>query len=386
MRICIFAHPGATHTKRMVAALRERGATVHLVYKGDHQPEGATYERFAVPGLSLGNSVRRSVRRAKYLSKFFKEHDLVTVFYLSDWGFYDDPISCGRLALWPWGSDINPPPGAPPETPRLRERRLEMFKGAHGIATCSHWFAGKVADYGSVDPCGVNVIPLGVDLDLFRPSPQPSGEPIVGFLKGFGPAYGAERFIAAMPAIIAQAPDVRFELVGTKKGASELRRKVMDPDMASRIRWLEPQPHSEIPKLLNRWQVSVIPSVVESFGVAALESSACGVPVVAANVGGLPETVIHGETGLLTDASDRDQLAEAVVTLLADEDRRIEMGRVGRQFVAKHFEWRTCVDRWVQFFEASAEGSTTLEMDTDQGSVASQATYYSGPCPVVISK
>ncbi len=367
MRICIFAHPQATHTKRMVAALRERGATVHLVYKGDHQPEGATYERFGVPGPSLGSSVRRSVRRAKYLSKFFKEHDLVTVFYLSDWGFYDEPISHGRLALWPWGSDINPPPEAPPETPRLKKRRMEMFKGAHGIATCSHWFAERVSEYASVDAKKVNVIPLGVDLDLFRPAPTPVREPIVGFLKGFGPAYGAERFIAAMPEIMARVPDVRFEMVGTRVRAKELQRTVSDPNVAARIRWFEPKPHDEIPNLLRRWQVSVIPSVVESFGVAALESSACGVPVVASNTDGLPETVIHDQTGLLTDTNDPEQLTDAVVGLLGDEDRRIELGKIGREYVTDHYEWDNCADRWMRFFEASA--GVAAESRTPIGSV-----------------
>ncbi|MCA9253373.1 MAG: glycosyltransferase family 4 protein [Phycisphaerales bacterium] len=361
MRICIFAHPGATHTKRMVAALRERGATVHLVYKGDHNPEGATYERFGVPGLSLGNSVRRSVRRARYLSKFFKEHDLVTVFYLSDWGFYDEAIEHGRLALWPWGSDINAPPGAPPETPRLRERRMAMFEGAQGIATCSHWFAEQVADYAGINASRINVIPLGVDMDLFKPASQPVREPIVGFLKGFGPAYGAERFIDAMPEIVARVPDVRFELVGTSDRAKVLQRCIVDLDIASRITWIEPKPHDEIPSLLQRWQVSVIPSVVESFGVAALESSACGVPVVASNVGGLPETVIHDKTGMLTDASDPEQLAESVIGLLTDEDRRIDMGRSGQRFVASHFQWDACVDRWMRFFEFSANGTFASE-------------------------
>lgn len=366
MRICIFAHPGATHTKRMVAALNDRGATVHLVYKGDHNPRGATYERFGVPGLSLGNSVRRSVRRARYLSKFFQEHDLVTVFYLSDWGFYDEAIDCGRLALWPWGSDINAPPAAPPETPRLRERRMAMFDGAHGIATCSHWFADQVAEYADIDASEVNVIPLGVDLGLFKPARQPVREPVVGFLKGFGPAYGAERFIDAMPEMVARVPDVRFEMVGSRDRAKVLRRRIGDTEVASRITWIEPKPHDEIPKLLKRWQVSVIPSVVESFGVAALESSACGVPVVASNVGGLPETVIHDETGLLTDASDREQFADTVAGLLDDDERRIEMGRKGREFVASHFQWDACADQWMRFFEASANGTNGYAACPDQ--------------------
>ncbi len=373
MRICIFAHPEATHTKRMVAALRERSASVHLVYKGDHNPQGATYERFGVPGLSLGESVRRSVRRERYLSKFFKEHDLVTVFYLSDWGFYDVPISKGRLALWPWGSDINPPPNAPTETPRLRERRMEMFKGAHGIATCSHWFGKRVADYAGFDSGSVEVIPLGVDLKLFQPAEHPVCEPVVGFLKGFGPAYGAERFINAMPDIVARVPDVRFEMVGTKDRAKRLQRLVGDPDIAARIRWIEPQPHHEIPNLLRRWQVSVIPSVVESFGVAALESSACGVPVVASNTDGLPETVVHDQTGLLTDTTDPQRFADAVVGLLADEERRVEMGQVGRKFVGSHYEWGDCADRWMGFFEATANLQRGIS-PASMGSLASNST------------
>ncbi|NOX59760.1 MAG: glycosyltransferase family 4 protein [Planctomycetes bacterium] len=361
----------------MVAALRDRGVTVHIVYKGNHNPDGATYESFAVPGLSLGNAHRRSIRRLRYLSKFFKEHDLVSVFYLSDWGFYDEAIAEGRLALWPWGSDICPPPGAPQETPRLRSRRQDMFHGAHAIASCSHWFADQIGNYAGIETDRVGVVPLGVDLDLFKPAAQPVSEPIVGFLKGFGPAYGARGLIEAMPEIVAQCPDARFDMVGSGGGLQSCRQLANELNVSDRIRWISPVPHERVQQLLQRWCVSVIPSVVESFGVAALESSACGVPVVATRVGGLPETVIDGQTGILTTPDDCSSLARAVVTLLNDADHRLEMGRVGRDFVANRFEWNSCVDSWLSFFEDAASGGLDLASPANTGAAVQKTLRHS---------
>jgi glycosyltransferase involved in cell wall biosynthesis len=102
--------------------------------------------------------------------------------------------------------------------------------------------------------------------------------------------------------------------------------------------------------MISRWTLSVVPSICESFCIAALESAAMGVPIVAAHVGGLRETVLHDETGLLVPPADPDALAGAIIDLLCNDGRRCRLAANGRPFVAARFEWEKCMDAWEAFF------------------------------------
>lgn len=93
-------------------------------------------------------------------------------------------------------------------------------------------------------------------------------------------------------------------------------------------------------ELVGDAAVAVVPSVwAEAFGLAALEPMARGVPVIASRVGGLPEVVVDGETGLLVSPGDESALAGAIRRLLGDEEERREMGRRARERVEEHFSW-----------------------------------------------
>lgn len=105
-------------------------------------------------------------------------------------------------------------------------------------------------------------------------------------------------------------------------------------------------------ELVGDAALAVVPSVwEEAFGLAALEPMARGVPVVASRVGGLPEVVADGETGLLVPPGDEEALVTAMRTLLTDEQRRHEMGRKGRERVEGHFSWDDQVARITSLLE-----------------------------------
>lgn len=359
MRVCLFATSKAVHGRRVIEGLIGRGIRVHLVHRDPGEVPGATCEQYAVPGVSLRSPRRWAARQRRYLGRFFREFDAVGVFFLNDWGFDAEIVEEGRLAVWPWGSDVCPPPSAPPSSAEAAERRRCLLRCADAVATCSDWFGAKVADFAGLDRGCVRTVPLGVDLQTFKPAAELPAEPVVGFVKGFGLAYGPGYLVRAMPRIAAAVPDVRFELVGDGPLLDPCCELAETLGVAERIRWLLQVPHEEVPGVLRRWQVSVIPSVCESFGVAALESSAMQVPVVASKVGGLPETVIDGQTGTLVRAADSEAIADAVIDLLRDRDQRIAMGQAGRRFVGDRFEWTECVSRWVDFFESAASGLTS---------------------------
>jgi len=97
---------------------------------------------------------------------------------------------------------------------------------------------------------------------------------------------------------------------------------------------------------LRASDVFLLPSETESFGLAALEAMACGVPVVASDVGGVPEVVTHGETGLLAPVGDVAAMARHVARLLGDEGARVRFAEAARARVEAHFRLDPIVTRY----------------------------------------
>ena len=114
-------------------------------------------------------------------------------------------------------------------------------------------------------------------------------------------------------------------------------------------------PHADVPDWLNRFDIYAAPSRLESFGVAVIEASACAVPVVVTDVGGLPEVVIADRTGLIVPREDVPALQAALKRLVLDARLREELGREGRRHVAETYEWERCVDRMERCYERTVQ-------------------------------
>ena len=92
--------------------------------------------------------------------------------------------------------------------------------------------------------------------------------------------------------------------------------------------------------MLQSFDIFAMPSTWEGFGVSALEASAMELPVVASDVHGIPDVVVHGETGILTPPRDVEAIAGAIARLIADAQLRQTMGAAGRAFVERHYRWQ----------------------------------------------
>jgi glycosyltransferase involved in cell wall biosynthesis len=106
----------------------------------------------------------------------------------------------------------------------------------------------------------------------------------------------------------------------------------------------------DVRAVLSAADVAAMPSLQEGLGVAVLEAMAMGKPVVSSDAGGLPESVVHGETGIVTPAGDAEALADALAAVLRDPARARSMGRAGRERVVEHFDRPRVAERVLRLY------------------------------------
>jgi glycosyltransferase involved in cell wall biosynthesis len=151
---------------------------------------------------------------------------------------------------------------------------------------------------------------------------------------------GIWEFIDAVGRLVAGGVDATFAVLGDDlKGKGETRRRaeqlVAECGLASRVRFLGFKP--DAPRLIPAFDLVAVPSHVEPLGNATLEAMASAVPVVGSRVGGIPEMIVDGVTGLLVPSRDATALAGAIGSLLAEPARLRAMGQAGRERAAEAF-------------------------------------------------
>jgi glycosyltransferase involved in cell wall biosynthesis len=192
--------------------------------------------------------------------------------------------------------------------------------------------------HGRLSPECAVVLPNAVDLQLFLPNrmaAQPGTRMRVGFAGQWVPRKGITELLEAWRIVKASLPAAELHLAG---GPELWKMQVADPQtqqIARLIRAMEEEKvlrcvgalsRSRMPDFWNSVDIAVVPSLYEPFGLVALEALACGVPVVATAVGGLPEIVVDGENGILVPPGDPAALAKALLALLTDERLRLAEG------------------------------------------------------------
>jgi N-acetyl-alpha-D-glucosaminyl L-malate synthase BshA len=204
----------------------------------------------------------------------------------------------------------------------------------------------------------IEVVPNFVDPGEFRPSPDraslsrlfprfewsgPARPSVLLHASNFRALKRVGDAVVALSEVIRERPAV-LVLVGDGPEREGVEKLAGALGLGPYVTFLGEQLH--LGGLFAQADVFVLPSEQESFGLAALEALASGVPVVASNVGGLPEVVRDGETGRLVPPHDPRALAEAVLDLLRDEPRRAEMGRAARADATARFRPEPVLDRF----------------------------------------
>ncbi|MEM7307141.1 MAG: N-acetyl-alpha-D-glucosaminyl L-malate synthase BshA [Planctomycetota bacterium] len=196
--------------------------------------------------------------------------------------------------------------------------------------------------------CEIEVIPNFVDTDLFRPEARPRDEPPTAIhISNFRPVKRVPWLVEAF-ATASRGTDARLLLVGDGPDEPAARERALELGVAERVEFLGVR--DDLPGLLARADVFCLTSSTESFGLSALEALATATPVVATRVGGVPEVIDDGETGLLVEAADQDGFAERLRGLLVDRGRARELGEAGRRVAVGRFHRREIVGRYEELY------------------------------------
>jgi len=231
------------------------------------------------------------------------------------------------------------------------------------LASCSVE-AAQISDLYGADPSRIRIVAPGVDHAFFGPGDRaqarraldlPASGPLLLFVGRIQPLKGVAVAVATLASVVRDRPDARLVVVGGPSGphGDEEVRRITDLvgalDLTDHVLFVPPRPHELLSTFYRAADVCLVPSRSESFGLVALESAACGTPVVASDVGGLRSLVDHGRTGYLVEDADPEAYAAWVRQILAEPllAERLSTGSVLR---ARRYTWARAAQLLVDIY------------------------------------
>jgi glycosyltransferase involved in cell wall biosynthesis len=201
-------------------------------------------------------------------------------------------------------------------------------------------------------------IPRGVDPALLQPTLQadevraklqtPLDANVLLYVGSLTPEKRLDRLLAAYRRVAAQVESVYLWIVGDGVLRNELEENVRLSGLEQSVRFTGIQP--EVANYLQSADLFVLSSDTEGIPGVILEAGVLGIPSVATNVGGVSECVIDGETGLLIEPQDEEGLADAIVQLLQNPERRLDMGKKAQRWVCDNFDMNHIAQEYLEFY------------------------------------
>jgi D-inositol-3-phosphate glycosyltransferase len=245
-----------------------------------------------------------------------------------------------------------------------REPELRIESEREVIGSCDRVIASTAKEseelikhYGA-SPEKIAIIPCGVNLDLFKPVDKETARKELGldhqkvilFVGRIDPLKGLEQLLGALTYIEGEKPPLLMIVGGDEHSQEQvqlLQRMAKDLQIEDRVSFVGSVAQDRLPLFYSAADVCAIPSYYESFGMVALESLACGTPIVANNVGGVRYMVSHGEMGRIVSDNSPRNLASEISALLRQPEGNGQRIKTRRDRMTE-FSWATIADRILQ--------------------------------------
>lgn len=352
MKIALMAHAGSVHTRRWLAGLASRGHEIEVFTNSSAFgfPEKVTVHLYS------GRTALSYFRHLPKVKKAVRRYapDVVHAHYATGYGLWGSVQKTAPLIVSVWGTDIAEAlSGKIIITPIVRR----ALKTARFVTSSSKFMADQVLQFEPSVRDKLVHIPFGVPADEERRSPARETDTVrIIFAKQFFPVYAPDLVIRAFAEAARRVSNIRLLMIGGGELQGRLQKMAEELGVQSLIElrgWVE---MAEARRLIRESDIMIMPSYRESFGVAALEATAAGVPVIATNTGGIPEIIENDYNGILISPGDEPALTEAIVRLADDPLLRGRMGEAGRKIARERFDFEDCLDRMEELYRKAAGG------------------------------
>tara|TARA_S200000501_G_scaffold372150_1_gene416609 strand:+ start:579 stop:1670 length:1092 start_codon:yes stop_codon:yes gene_type:complete len=354
------------HTQKWVESLAIYGNHVALfsLFKPSENVL-KKYESFNVRVISpdLRNKIKKirhpNLSKVRYLwsLRLLKEKinefdpDIIHAHYASSYGFLG-LLSCFKpFILSVWGSDIYYFPQKNWLNKLLMKKIIKYPTAVYSTSQAMKKIATKNFSREDID-----VIPFGVDLDLFSPKNLNKEKFIVGTIKSIENYNGIDCLIDAANIVINDfKKDISFIIVGNGSLKKDMEEKVKLLNLDDKIKFVGFVEHGFVRKYYDMLSIFVAVSTRESFGVSVLEAAALEIPSITSNIGGLTEVNLHNKTGIVIEPDRPLQLAKSIVKLYEDNGLRKNLGFNARKMVIKKFNWDESIKKMLKAYKNAIE-------------------------------
>lgn len=224
-----------------------------------------------------------------------------------------------------------------------------------GVTAVSRYLKEKTIINYEIEK-NIEVIPNFIDTEVYKPNPNfeyrkhiaPNGEKILIHISNFRNVKRVPDVIRIFEKVQKEIP-AKLLLVGDGPDRSECERLTRELELMDKVKFLGKQ--EAIVDILNASDIFLIPSQSESFGLAALEAMACGLPVVSSSVGGLPELIRHNECGYIAEIGDVDRMAKYTLDLLTNKKKYDMFSANARKCAVTKFDKSIVIPQYEEYYK-----------------------------------
>lgn len=351
VRILYFANCNNYHTRKWAAYFAGRGWDVHVASLEEPgrgsvgEIDGVTVHWLSNGSNRLGSDLQKlgylgTIGSARRLIESL-DPDIVHAHYASSYGTVCAAACRRPFYLSVWGSDVY---DFPRKGPVQRLLLKHVLSRASWIMSTSAAMAEETSKYTDKD---IYITPFGVDVALFNPNKRvPHDGLLVGTVKALEKKYGISTLLEGCALVHDRRPDLglRVRIAGTGTREAELKEKAHRLGMDGYLEWLGFISQEQAAQEWASFDIALVPSESESFGVSAVEAQASGAPLIITDVPGLMEACDGGSTALVVPRGNSVALADGVERLADSPRLRKKMAQAAEQYVRDCYEVNKCFE------------------------------------------
>ncbi len=339
--LLLIADGRSIHTQRWAEYFAQRGHEVHL----------ATYDPMnrILPGVTehvlssrFSNLYLAFIPRHLAVKQLVKRirPDLIHAHFIAKYGFHLPGLAQCPSVVSAWGDDILI---LPKKSRVIAWYTSKVMQGADLVYAVSKNIRDHILSDFAIPEARVRYLPFGIDTDLFSPGAGTVKENPTTFEvfsnRGFFPVYDNETLVRGFGIAYRKNPALRLTLKGDGPLKEKTKELVSSLGLDGVIVFRDKTAYADVPVDYRRADIFITTSVSDGTPVSLLEAMASGLPCIATTVGGIPEWIENGKSGLLIPPRSPDAVAEAILALAIDPSLRDRLGAVARETVLTNGQW-----------------------------------------------